>query len=582
MSAPASSINEKNELEHVEAGNKGAYRPDDASEQDAEIEPELHLKTYLVVVAAVVGYLAGVIFLSGCGFWASAITAEVGGADQVLWVQQAYNPPVALLAAPLARIGDQVGRRWLWIIANTLAMVGCILVATTHTVGQAIAGVAIFGIAFANSGNIFAVPAEVLPRRHRGTAAMAVSLGGYGGSFIGVLGGASLISTNPGGYSGWRTLFWIITAAHAFSTVLVVFCYHPPLPPNPENRSLVVRIMDFDAAGTLLLAFALVPLLVGLISGGNTAPWSSPKVIAPLVVGCVFFVLFGLHQRFFKKDGLLHHGMFVSRNAGLCLFAIAVEGFVYNAFNNFYGEETGVLFDPRPVYLGLRFAVFGLCAVFATPFYMYAAYRWRLLNQQLSLGFVLFLIGIIGMATVKPGSGKIILLWVAICGVGFASPISCLLSVAQLCMPSHFAGQISGLMICSRSVGGSIGPAICSAVFVSKITKALPSFIGSAAVKAGVPAASLVAFITAVAGGDAAAAAKVEGVTPAMVGAGFVAWKAAYAASFKYIWIVIAPFVLVSLGCCLVMVDSAKEMTFLVDAPVEEIHHKHHHIDATH
>jgi len=41
-----------------------------------------------------------------------------------------------------------------------------------------------------------------------------------------------------------------------------------------------------------------------------------------------------------------------------------------SAFTNFYGQESGALFDARPVYLGLRFSVFGLCAVIATPAYM--------------------------------------------------------------------------------------------------------------------------------------------------------------------------------------------------------------------
>ncbi|KAL8287449.1 hypothetical protein RQP46_003307 [Phenoliferia psychrophenolica] len=534
--------------------------------QDADEEPELTFTTWIVVTAAVVNYLAGVIFLSAAGFWAAVITAEVGGAELNIWIQQAWK----------------IGRRNIWIFCTFLGMLGSIVMATAQSAPQAVAATAIYGIGFANSGNVFAVPAEVLPRRHRGTAAMAVSLGGYSGSFIGILAGASLITTNPGGYSGWRTMFWITMAAHAVSLVLIIFAYHPPPPPNPEGQTVMARILDFDLVGTTLLAIALTPMLVGLFAGGVSSPWSSPKVIGPLVVGCVFTLIFAAHQKFFKKDGLLHSEMFRNRNAALCLFAIAVEGFVYNIFTSFYGAETGALYEPRPVFLGLRFAIFGVCAIAATPIYMYAAYKYKLLIEQLSLGFVLFLIGIIGLATLKAteNDGKIVLIYVAICGIGFASPISCLLSVAQLSMAPEFAGLISGLMISFRSIGGAIGTAICSAVFVSKLTKALPSYIASAALEAGLPPTSVVAFVTAMAGGDAKAAAKVPGVTAEILGASGQAIKNAYAYSYRYIWIVVAPFVLVSLICCLGMKSIKKEMNFLVDRPVEEIHHKHNHVGA--
>lgn len=60
---------------------------------------------------------------------------------------------------------------------------------------------------------------------------------------VGILAGASLITTNPGGYSGWRSMFWIIAAAHFVSLVLIFFSYHPPAPPNPEGKTVMARIL---------------------------------------------------------------------------------------------------------------------------------------------------------------------------------------------------------------------------------------------------------------------------------------------------------------------------------------------------
>ncbi|KAL8281485.1 hypothetical protein RQP46_006169 [Phenoliferia psychrophenolica] len=508
--------------------------------QDAFQEPEIHGTTWLVVAAAVVNYMAGVIVLSGIGFWAAVITSPpsaggVGGPVLTHWIQQAWNAPVAIFAPSISRVGDLVGRRNIWLAATFLGFIGSIILGSANSSGMALGGTIVFGLGFANSGNVFAVPAEVLPRRHRGTAALKLT------GFIhkvAILAGASLITTNPGGYPGWRTLFWICAGAHLLSFILIFVAYHPPASPNPEGLSVMERILDFDLVGTLLFACALCPILVALFAGGLSSPWSSPKIIAPLVVGCAFVVIFCLHQRFVRQDGLMHHAMFQNRNAALCLFAITVEGFVYQIFNSFYGAETGVLYDPRPLYLGLRFCIFGVCAIAASPIYMYTAYKYKLLIEQLSFGFVLFLVGIIGMATLSPADGKTILIYCAICGVGFASPISCLLSVAQLSMDPVFAGLISGLMISFRSVGGAVGVAICSAIYTAKIGEYLPLAVTKAEI------------------------------------------AQAYAHSYRFIWIACAPFVLVSLICCLCMKSIKQEMNFLVDRPVEEIHHKHDHTEA--
>ena len=55
--------------------------------------------------------------------------------------------------------------------------------------------------------------------------------------------------------------------------------------------------------------------------------WSSYEVYAPLIIGIVFFILFGLYEWKGRDDGLLHHEMFKkSRNTWIVLLLIFVEG----------------------------------------------------------------------------------------------------------------------------------------------------------------------------------------------------------------------------------------------------------------
>lgn len=147
--------------------------------------------------------------------------------------------------------------------------------------------------------------------------------------------GARVLSVPPVGISGWRVLFWLISASHVLVFAVIFFVYRPPPVDNPYELSVLKRILNFDLVGTLLYGLGLIPLMVGLLWGGVTYAWGSKQVVAALVVGCVFTVIFALHQAFIKKDGLYNHNIFKHRNVGLALFAALVEGMVYICFNDF-------------------------------------------------------------------------------------------------------------------------------------------------------------------------------------------------------------------------------------------------------
>jgi hypothetical protein len=162
-----------------------------------------------------------------------------------------------------------------------------------------------------------------------------VQLYGYVGIFLVLVVGARVLSVPPGGFAGWRVLFWLISASHILIFALIFFVYHPSPVENPCKLSVLKRIFNFDVVGTLLYGLGLLPLMVGLLWGGVTYAWSSKQVVAALVVGCVFTVIFALHQAIIKKNGLYHHELFKHRNVGLALFAAFVEGIVYICFNDY-------------------------------------------------------------------------------------------------------------------------------------------------------------------------------------------------------------------------------------------------------
>lgn len=118
--------------------------------------------------------------------------------------------------------------------------------------------------------------------------------------------------------------------------------------------------------------------------------------------------------------------------------------------------------------------------------------------------------------------------------------------------------------------------AIFAAALTDRITKDLPAYVAEAALKAGLPMSSLKLFVGAIATGDTTAVPTIPGVTPAIIGAALVALKQAFADSVRVVFIIASPFALLGVIGCYFIGDLKKIMTYHVDAPVEELHAKHH------
>lgn len=179
--------------------------------------------------------------------------------------------------------------------------------------------------------------------------------------------------------------------------------------------------------------------------------------------------------------------------------------------------------------------------------------------------------------------------WAAIAGFGFASPIACLFTVIQLAVDPRYIAQVSGLLVAVRGTGGAVGPAIAvrslpspttslrliaqAAVFNDKIAAKLPTYIAQAGLAAGLPPTSLAPFVGGLATGNITLAASAPGVTPEMLAAGGQAALEAFADSFRYIWIVSVPFVVVGLVAVSCMSSVREALNAIVDRPLEPTRH---------
>ena len=189
---------------------------------------------------------------------------------------------------------------------------------------------------------------------------------------------------------------------------------------------------------------------------------------------------------------------------------------------------------------------------------------------------MIFTAGIIGLATVEPGQSINAIVFGGLAGIGFGAPLILIITGVQLSTPHHLIATATAVTTSSRAVAATVFTAIYAAAFSTRIENKLPSYVATAAIGAGLSPPNVPAFIKALASQDNAALAAVPGVNPTIIGAAVVALTQAFADSVRVVYIIAVPFGVLACIACLFLGDMSRTMNYRVDAPVEDLHAKHH------
>lgn len=132
-------------------------------------------------------------------------------------------------------------------------------------------------------------------------------------------------------------------------------------------------------------------------------------------------------------------------------------------------------------------------------------------------------------------------------GIGLGLCLTTLLTAAQFSTPPELIAVTSGLMISFRAAGGSIGVAIYDAAFSHGLAQNLVPKVASAVLPLGLSKDELAPLIGDLTAGKIAAAEKLPGVTPRVIGAASLAINEAYVIGFRYAFICGGAFAVVAL-----------------------------------
>lgn len=199
-------------------------------------------------------------------------------------MQSVFSPIVG-------RLSDVLDRKWLVSIPPLVAFIGAVVSATASSMSVLIGGGILIGVTLSTISILQAIPSEVLPLKYRAVANGAGFLGSAVGGIAGSLGGGAVTNLSS---SGWRYVFWIQAALHGATCVGLILLYHPPRRSDHPRLALKECLWAIDPVGSGLFVTGMTLTLLALDWVG-TYSWSHARIVAPLCIGLVMLLIFGLY-----------------------------------------------------------------------------------------------------------------------------------------------------------------------------------------------------------------------------------------------------------------------------------------------
>ncbi|KAL4744747.1 hypothetical protein BDW72DRAFT_212210 [Aspergillus terricola var. indicus] len=211
------------------------------------------------------------------------ITADIGGASLYIWIANSFVVASCVVQPLFGQLADLLGRRPPLIVSTALFTLGSGVAGGAHSAAMLIAGRTVQGV---GAGGMYVlldiVCADLVPLRERGKyLGLMFSWAGLASALGPVVGGA-LAEAN------WRWIFYLNIPICALALILILLFL--------RSRKSDSSPSGLDYGGMALFIPSMISLLLGLVRGGTEQPWSSWRIIVPLVLGALGWVAFHIQQ----------------------------------------------------------------------------------------------------------------------------------------------------------------------------------------------------------------------------------------------------------------------------------------------
>ncbi|WP_274364082.1 MFS transporter [Paenibacillus thermotolerans] len=213
-----------------------------------------------------------------------SVVADLGGMDIFPWVFSVYLLTSTIFIPVFGKLADQYGKKPFLIIGFLTFIAASALSANAETMGQLIACRALQGLGAAPLMPIaFSLIFDLVKPEQQGKMQAAFAAVNGLSLLLGPIIGALVTE-----HWSWHWIFWMNVPLGIAALILVMVFYAE----TKERRKGSV-----DYAGAVLLAFAIAPLMLGLVMGGKNFAWGSWQIVGLFALSIIFSYLFVRMER---------------------------------------------------------------------------------------------------------------------------------------------------------------------------------------------------------------------------------------------------------------------------------------------
>jgi EmrB/QacA subfamily drug resistance transporter len=389
------------------------------------------------------------------------IVNELGGITQYSWVFTSYMLTSTVTVPLYGKLGDVYGRKNLFLIAIVVFLVGSALCGAATDMTQLVIFRAVQGI---GAGGLFplslAVIGNIVPPRDRGR---------WQGLIGAVFAASSILGPAVGGFivdnTTWRWIFLVNLPVGLVALVVIVITM-------PRRAPLTEHAIDWLGAG--LLAAGTAALLMGLVWGGKSYPWTSAHVIGALAFAAVLLVAFASVERRAREPilpfDILRNPIVAGSIACMALVGMAMFGtisyvplFVQGVIGT-SATSSGVVLTPLMLGAVMTSLVTGQLVSHT------GRYRWNAILGPVVLAVGMFLLWRMNVHTTNGQAARNMV----IAGIGIGSMMQVFVLSVQNAVARAHIGSATALTQFSRQMGATIGVTVMGAI----VNHGLPPGVG--------------------------------------------------------------------------------------------------------
>ena len=384
------------------------------------------------------------------------IVGEFGGLAHISWVVTAYLLAQTIVTPIYGKLGDLYGRKRVLQFAIVLFLIGSALCGLSQSMSHLIIFRAVQG--FGGGGLMVttqAVVADIVPPRARGR---------YQGIFGAAFGFASIAGPLVGGYFTthwtWRWIFYINLPVGIIALVVLAATL-------PAQSSYARHTVDYVGAATLALTLASVVLVTDL--GGTVYPWSSPLVIALIMIAIAGLIAFVWAERR-AREPILPLQLFRARDVWVTSVVGLIVGFALIGSVTYLPVFLQIVKGLSPTESGLRMVPLMAGTLVTSILAGQLVSRTGKYKLFPLIGTTIVTISLLLISRMSAETSMYAAsLYMLLLGLGLGFVMQVLIIAVQNAVDYRDLGVATSNAILFRFIGGSLGTALLGAVLATQL-----------------------------------------------------------------------------------------------------------------